>query len=194
MPSTTSIVLAIAGSITVIASAALAIRGVSPREESLFRAVNGLSDGWFVPIAVSMQFGTYVTTPVLATVVWVTGRRPEAVALFVAGTASWLLAKVVKKLAERARPQHVLETEVRLRGPKEGGSGYPSGHAATSTALAVTIGFAIGGWWVPLLSAAAVATWIGRMYVGVHLPLDIAGGVGIGLAVAGVTGVVVAVA
>jgi undecaprenyl-diphosphatase len=90
-------------------------------------------------------------------------------------------------VAARGRPPHALGGEVRLRGPKEGGSGFPSGHAATSTALAVVLGVALGGWWWPILIGLAALTWFGRMYVGVHLPLDIVGGVGIGLAVAGVT-------
>lgn len=187
MSAATSIVLVLIGAALVVGSGALAIRGVSPREETVFRAVNGLSDAWLVPIFVPMQFGTYITTPVLAVVAWLTGRRAEAVTLFAAGTASWLLAKVVKEVAERGRPQHALEAQVALRGPKEGGSGFPSGHAATSTALAVVLGVALGGWWVPVLVALTVLTWVGRIYVGVHLPLDIVGGAGLGVAVAGLT-------
>jgi undecaprenyl-diphosphatase len=124
---------------------------------------------------------------VLAAVMWLPGRRAEAVVVLSAGTASWLLAKAVKEVAERGRPQHALEAQVALRGPKEGGSGFPSGHAATSTALAVVLGVALGGWWAPVLVALAVLTWIGRIYVGVHLPLDIVGGAGLGVAVAGLT-------
>lgn len=187
MSAATSIVLVLIGAALVVGSGALAIRGVSPPEEAVFRAVNGLSDAWLLPIFVPMQFGTYITTPVLAVLVWLTGRRAEAVTLFAAGTASWLLAKVVKRVAERGRPQHALEAHVALRGPKEGGSGFPSGHAATSTALAVLLGIALGGWWVPVLVALAILTWVGRIYVGVHLPLDIVGGAGIGVAVAGLT-------
>lgn len=187
MSTSGAVVLVVAGLTVLIGSGALAVRGVSAGEARFFRAINRSHDAAFVPIVVAMQFGTYVTTPIVAVVLWSAGRRPEGVALFVAGTSSWLLAKLVKEIARRGRPQHVLDDDVRLRGPKEGGSGFPSGHAATSTTLAVVLGTVLGGWWWVLVLALMVMTWLGRMYVGVHLPLDIVGGAGIGLAIAGLT-------
>lgn len=167
-----------------------AVRGVGSREERLFRAINGSNDRLLVPVFVAMQFGTYVTTPILSVAIWLSGRREEAVAVFTAGTLAWLLAKLAKRIAERGRPQHVLDDGVRLRGPNEGGSGFPSGHAATSTALAVLLGGLLGGWWWVLALALMLSTWFGRMYAGVHLPLDVVGGAGIGLVVAGITSLV----
>jgi membrane-associated phospholipid phosphatase len=182
-----AVMLVVVGLIALIGSGASAVRGVSPGEARLFRAVNRSHDAAFVPIVVAMQFGTYITTPIVAVVLWSTGRRGEGVALFAAGTSSWLLAKLAKEIVRRGRPQHVLHDDVRLRGPKEGGSGFPSGHAATSTTLAVVLGTVLGGWWWALVLALMVLTWLGRMYVGVHLPLDVVGGAGIGLVVAGLT-------
>lgn len=182
----------VVGVTVLVASGIVATRGTSEMEERVFRAANGAPDAWFAPVIVGMQFGTYVTTPVLAGIVWVSGRRAEGWALLAAGTTAWVSAKIVKRIAPRGRPQHALATWVKLRGPTEGGSGFPSGHAATSTTLAIVLGVALGGWWWPVLTAFALVTWFGRMYVGVHLPLDIAGGAGIGLVVAGLTALVAA--
>lgn len=193
MPSVAvGVAMTVAGGAVLLVSAALALRGVSAREEALFRLVNRAPDAWFPFVVVPMQFGTYATTPVLAAVVWFTGRRPEALVLATTGTAAWIGAKVVKRVAERARPQHVLERDVVLRGPSEHGSGFPSGHAATSTVLALVLGVALGGWWWIVVATLALITWFGRMYVGVHLPLDIVGGAGIGTALAGLAFVVAA--
>jgi undecaprenyl-diphosphatase len=184
---TTCLGLSAIGVSGVIVSATIAVRGVSAREGSLFRRVNGAPDRWFLFVYVPMQFGTYITTPVLATIAWTTGRHTGAIAVFAAGTCSWVLAKIVKRIAARDRPQHALQHDVSLRGPHEGGSGFPSGHAATSMALAIVLGTMLGGWWWALVLVLAAVTAFGRMYVGVHLPLDLVGGAGIGSAVAGLT-------
>lgn len=184
------VVAIVAGLGVLVWSGAMALRGVTSREERLFRTVNGAHDAVFAPVFVAMQFGTYATTPILAVTIWLSGRREEAVAVFAAGSAAWVSAKVVKKIAERGRPQHALDDEVRLRGPNEGGSGFPSGHAATSTALALVLGSLLGGWWWLLVLVLMLLTWYGRVYVGVHLPLDVVGGAGIGLVVAGITSLV----
>lgn len=186
-----SVVLVGVGIGVVLVSAMRAVRGVSPREEATFHRVNGAPDAWFPFVFVPMQFGTYVTTPALATVAWATGRHTGAIAIFASGTGAWLLAKVVKRIAARGRPQHALQHDVVLRGPHEGGTGFPSGHAATSMALAIVLSVVLGGWWWPPLLLLAVVTAFARMYVGVHLPLDLAGGAGIGTAVAGITLLVV---
>jgi undecaprenyl-diphosphatase len=174
------------GAAVVVVSAQIAVRGVTAGEETLFRRANGSPDGWFPFVFVPMQFGTYITTPAIAGFLWVSGRHPGAVAVLATGTLAWVGAKVVKRIAGRGRPAHALAGEVVLRGPAEGGTGYPSGHAATSTSLAVVLGVALGGWWWPVLIALVLVTGFGRMYVGVHLPWDIVGGVGVGLVVAGI--------
>jgi undecaprenyl-diphosphatase len=183
--------LIVAGAALLLPTATLAVRGVSAREEALFRVANRAPDAWFPFVVVPMQFGTYATTPAVAAVLWFTGRRADAVLLAAVGTAAWIGAKVVKRIAERGRPQHSLDRDVVLRGPAEHGSGFPSGHAATSTVLAIVLGAALGGWWWAVVIPLTLLTWFGRMYVGVHLPLDIVGGAGIGTALAGL-GVVVA--
>jgi undecaprenyl-diphosphatase len=60
---------------------------------------------------------------------------------------------------------------------------FPSGHAATSFAAATVLAFARPRW-APVFYFLALAIAFSRVYVGVHYPLDIAGGAVLGIAVA----------
>ncbi len=85
--------------------------------------------------------------------------------------------QLFKNMFERLRPCHFLEN-VRLVTERCGGQfGFISSHAANSFALAVFIGKALGNrklFFALFVWAAAVA--YSRVYVGVHYPLDILGG------------------
>jgi undecaprenyl-diphosphatase len=160
-------------------------RGITPLEERVFRAANEAPDEIVVPTRAIMQAGTFVTVPVASALAVLSGRRRLAVGLAVGGTTAWLLAKAAKPLGGRPRPGGVLE-DVRTREGIEGDLGWVSGHAATSTTLALT------AWpWVPsrtrpVLLGVVCATGFGRMYVGAHLPLDLVGGAGLGMMIAAV--------
>jgi undecaprenyl-diphosphatase len=60
---------------------------------------------------------------------------------------------------------------------------FPSGHAATSFAAATVLSFARPRW-APAFFLLALAIGFSRVYVGVHYPLDIAGGAVLGMSVA----------
>ena len=98
----------------------------------------------------------------------------------VAGTIVWAGVKLVKPVIGRGRPQHHLD-RVSVRGQAQTGLGYPSGHSA----VALTLALAAARDSRPATRAAAVsvagATGVARMYVGAHLPHDVAGGLAIGL-------------
>ena len=118
-------------------------------------------------------------------------RREDFVRLVTAASAAGIIASVldniVKRIVDRGRPPAYL-TDVLVHGyptdPR--GSGYPSSHTAVAIAVVV------GAW--PWLNApwrvcgVVAATLIGlnRMYVGAHFPLDIVGGVAVGLIAGGI--------
>ena len=160
---------------------------VGPRELRLFRAVNDATDAVRVPLWLVMQAGAFGAVWVAGALLWFADERSGAVVTVVTGTAVWVGVKLVKPLVGRGRPADVLDG-VRLRDTTASGLGYPSGHAAVAVTLALvaTIGTAPGVQLAAVLVAGS--TGVARVYVGAHLPLDVAGGFAIG----GVLGSVVA--
>ena len=71
---------------------------------------------------------------------------------------------------------------VQQRGVEEGDQGFPSGHAAVSTAMTVVLWPEVPASGRLTLAALTGLVPFGRMYVGAHLPLDLVGGSALGLA------------
>jgi undecaprenyl-diphosphatase len=165
------------------ATAALARHDqVGHRETAVFQAVNGLPDRLYAPTWVVMQAGTAGASPAAAVVAYAAGRRSLAWRLLTSGTATWFLAKAVKRVVRRARPMGLLPV-VRTRGREAAGLGYVSGHAGVSVALAVAALPHLGRTGRAVTAAVPPVVGLARIYVGAHLPLDVAGGASLGLAV-----------
>lgn len=157
-------------------------RTVHGTEHDVFRSVNDLPGALLVPAFALMQAGSYASVFVTSGVLAVADRRRTAAAATLAGTAAWVGCKVVKKAVGRGRPPAHLRG-VTTRGPAESGLGFPSGHSAVAFTLASLVSAELPTGMRPL-----VWTWAGivagsRVYVGAHLPLDIVGGAGLGLAI-----------
>jgi glycosyltransferase 2 family protein len=171
------------GGLVVVAGGLAAHHGhVFAFDADLFRLVNQVPDALGRPLLAVMQLGALAAVPVV-TAVALAARRPRmARDLALSGVLAWALAKLVKALVGQARPV-ALRGGVVVRGLGTG-LGYPSGHAAVAAALATA-----AGPWLP--RPARRATWwavwlvaLGRIYAGVHLPLDVLGGAALGWAVA----------
>ena len=129
-----------------------------------------------------------IITVVLLAVVYVVARNrsvlPVAAGAVAAGLA-WALAHVAKAVADRPRPYEVMADAVLRQQPAHGTS-FPSSHTAVTLAVAIAL--------VPFLARPLAAAGIGyavltgwsRVYLGVHYPLDILGGAGIGMTAGGV--------
>ncbi|MEL6892168.1 MAG: phosphatase PAP2 family protein [Actinomycetota bacterium] len=163
-------------------SARLARAGlVSPWEERIFRSVNDRSDCVAAPVWVVMQTGSLASVFVVGAIA-LPGHLPlRSAPIVFGGVALWALVKLVKLPVGRGRPRRHLDG-VRIRGIEPSGLGYPSGHAAISTALA--LGAMPAGPVRRVALTVAAATGLARIYVGAHLPLDIVGGAAIGALVA----------
>ena len=177
--------------VVLFAASALSVKaGATNWDARLFRILNQVPPAAAsVLTPLSHLFGPAgIIAVVLLTVVYVVARNrsvlPAAAAAVAAG-AAWVLANVAKLIADRPRPYEVMAGAVLRQQPAHGTS-FPSSH--TAVALAVVIAL------VPFLArplAAAGIAYAGlvgwsRVYLGVHYPLDILAGAGIGMAVGGV--------
>jgi undecaprenyl-diphosphatase len=170
------------GTTLFVVTAARAHRGVGDGETRILRSVNGAPDGAFPAVWAPMQYGTFATVPALAGLALARRHPRLAASIAIGGTGAWLLAKAAKPVVDRGRPTD-LGLDVTIRGTEEGGRGFPSGHAAVSASLTVILLPQLTPPWRAACAALGAFVPVARVYVGVHLPLDVLGGSGLGLAV-----------
>ena len=171
-------------------SAVLLKTGTVRWDESLFRLLNEVpaaAASVLTPLSQLFRPAGIITVVVL-TVIYVLVRNRSilpAVAGVASAGAAWLLANAAKAIADRPRPYQVMADAVLRQQPAHGTS-FPSSHTAVTLAVAIAL--------VPFLARPLAAAGIGyavlvgwsRVYLGVHYPLDVLGGAGIGAATGGV--------
>lgn len=113
-----------------------------------------------------------------AAVLLASGQQSAGLALAYAATLTSLVVGVLKRLCKRPRPTHALQGFSALADNPDAFS-FPSGHTATSFAVAVALGQSSS----PLATLAfcfASLVASSRVYLGAHYPLDVVAGAGIG--------------
>ncbi len=163
-------------------SSAIAAQGPAFGEVAVFEAINSLPDVLYFVIWPFMQFGVFVTIPILVVIALILRRVRLAGAMAIAGVGVYLLARVAKDLVQRGRPAAMLSGVEGRETFVEGSLGYPSGHAAVAAALTIVVWPYLPGRWKAAPVALLAVVFIGRLYVGAHLPLDLIGGAALGLA------------
>ncbi len=154
--------------------------GTGKTEEALFRFFNYFGhrfEAAFVAISIlgSIGFALFVGLVFMA-------KRHYAGALkvFIGSIGAYITAYGLKQFDFRARPGNLLE-DTAVREASDGTLGFPSGHAAIATVLAIILYQYLPKRWHRPITILAVLVMISRLYLGVHLPLDLVGGFAIGI-------------
>jgi undecaprenyl-diphosphatase len=142
---------------------------------------------WFLSRLTHAGLGG-VQLPLVALVWWLHRDRPAGHTLWWMTIAAFLLATgfvhLIKRRVKRMRP--VAHTEVRFLVPETRHGSFPSGHTATTFALAAVMAWHFPLWAVPLFLLAA-AIGYSRVYVGVHFLSDVLAAAAIGVISAAIT-------
>jgi membrane-associated phospholipid phosphatase len=158
---------------------------LSGLELSVFRYLNNLPIA-FAYIFVALSFlGTYFAVFLAVTILIILRRYHFAWQVFIVGSLAWMSATLLKMLQIRDRPYRLL-SNVHVYEHKDFTSGFPSAHAALAAAIGLTLFVKspiLIRW---LLILAIILVGISRIVLGVHAPLDVIGGFGIGVIIASI--------
>jgi undecaprenyl-diphosphatase len=156
-------------------------------DRRVYRTLNGArgrsADALFKAVT---ELGSIWASVGAAVIVATAGRRKrEALDAVGAALAMWAVGQGLKRVFKRPRPYRALE-QVRLLIATPRGTSWPSSHPAVLHAFSTVLARDLGadGAVKRRLGALSGLVGVSRIYLGVHYPADVAGGLLLGRGVA----------
>jgi membrane-associated phospholipid phosphatase len=146
-------------------------RGRGPRADAFFKGIT--------------ELGSILASAGAATAIAASGRRRQALDALGAAGAMWVVGQAAKRSVLRPRPYHALPG-VRLLIGEPRGTTWPSSHPAVLLSFLTVAARDLDASRTMKAALAGVALLVGwsRIYLGVHYPADVAGGLLLGRGVA----------
>ena len=177
------VALLVAGLAILITSTVLAVTGVLDEwERRVFHLINhAYLPGWVAAqIAKPLSNAVWGMVFLVAALLVVPKFRLVAWQYAVAAGSTYAGVFIIEHLVDRARPIGLASYEVVTRASQDG-PGFPSGHVAVLSALVIAVWpFLAWPWRIFLVLLIAVEAW-SRIFLGVHAPLDVVGGLAIAM-------------
>lgn len=172
--------LVLLGVTTLIASRA----AVSGFEKSVFEGIFELSDSLepiFMGVTLVGMFGLLFLNIGYA---WRAKEWFRAIWVIPAALGGYAMTAILKSIIERPRPEQLLGIIPREKSDVIAHDGFPSGHVTIAATLTILLMYQLPRKWRPVLWVVPIFIGFGRIYFGEHMPLDIVGGIAMGMVVA----------
>jgi membrane-associated phospholipid phosphatase len=151
-------------------------------ETTLFHAINNWPESLYHLFLVGTVFHESLWIAVAAVVIaFVVRMYRLAWRLAVCSIGGYGVALIAKHVIERPRPVEILH-DVHARAA-ETGMGFPSGHTMIMTVIMFAILPYLPWKWRWIVPIPIILMALSRIYLGVHVPLDVIGGFAVGVGV-----------